>query len=235
MRVEIWSDIACPWCYIGRRRFEKALAQFEHRGQVEIIWRSFQLDPNAPKAFPGSATEMLVQMKGISREQSEQMHAYVTQIAAQEGLDYRFDLTRPANSFDAHRLLHYARKNGLQNEMKERIQKAYFTEGLLVCDLDTLVKLAAEVGLDPEETRHALEDSTAYAAEVKADIRHASRLGISGVPFFVFDEKYAISGAQPADLFLTALERTWAESHPVVTLTSSSTSAGVCEDGNCAV
>ena len=235
MRVEIWSDIACPWCYIGRRRFEKALQQFEHSDRVEIVWRSFQLDPGAPRAYPGSANEMLVEMKGISREQAERLHAHVTALAAQEGLDYRFDLARPANSFDAHRLLHFAKGRGLQSEMKERIQKAYFTDGLLISDTDTLVKLAEEVGLDSVEVRRVLEDPTTYAGEVKADIRKARGLGINGVPFFVFDEKYGVSGAQPVELFLTAFERAWADAHPVVTLASEGQDAGTCDDENCGI
>lgn len=209
MKIEIWSDIACPWCYIGRRRFEKALAQFEHRDVVEVVWRSFQLDPSAPKAFPGSANDMLVEMKGISREQAEQMHDHVTALAAQEGLAYHFDHVRPANSFDAHRLLHYALERGKQSEMKERIQKAYFTDGLVISDVDTLVKLAAEVGLEADDTRRVLSDPAAYADNVKADIRKAQMYGINGVPFFVLDERYGVSGAQPSETFIQALQRAW--------------------------
>lgn len=235
MKVEIWSDIACPWCYIGRRRFEKALQQFEHRDQVEVVWRSFQLDPSAPKSYPGSVNEMLVEMKGISYAQAEQMHAQVTALAAQEGLDYRFDIARPANSFDAHRLLHLAKDRGLQNEMKERIQKAYFTDGLLVSDHDTLVKLAEEVGLDAEEARRTLADPSSYANEVRADIRKARALGINGVPFFVLGDKYGVSGAQPADLFLMALERAWAETGTLVDIAGGETDAGLCDDESCAI
>ena len=215
MRIEIWSDIACPWCYIGRRRFEKALAQFEHRDAVEVVWRSFQLDPNAPKASSGSAIDSLAESKGISREQSQQMHDHVTQLAAQEGLAYHFDRVRPANSFDAHRLLHFALERGKQGEMKERIQKAYFTDGLTISDVDTLVQLAAEVGLDADETRRVLEDPSAYADKVKADIRKAQMYGINGVPFFVLDERYGVSGAQPSEVFVQALERAWADREPV--------------------
>lgn len=210
MRVEIWSDIACPWCYIGRRRFERALAQFEGRGQVEVVWRSFQLDPSAPPEYPGTSNDMLMRKYGISQEQAEAMHARVIELGAQEGLEYRFDLVRPGNTFDAHRLLHLAAAHGLQGEMKERLQRAHFTEGLLVSDRETLVKLAVEVGLEAEEVRRVLA-SASYADAVQADIRRAQMLGINGVPFFVFGGRYAVSGAQPAELFTTALERAWAD------------------------
>lgn len=233
MKVEIWSDIACPWCYIGRRRFETALNQFEHRDQVEIVWRSFQLDPSAPREYAGSINEMLAEKKGIDIQRAEAMHAHVTELAADEGLEYRFDRVRPGNSFDAHRLLHLAAHHNLQSEMKERLQKAYFTDGLPFGDPDTLVQLAVEVGLDADEARKAME-SDAYATEVHADARRARMIGVQGVPFFLFDEKYAVSGAQPPDLFTTALERTWADSHPVVQLVGDG-DAGLCDDDSCAV
>lgn len=210
MKVEIWSDIACPWCYIGRRRFEKALNQFEHRAQVEVIWRSFQLDPVAPREYKGTINDMLVEKKGIDRRQAEALHAHVTALAAQEGLDYRFDRVRPGNSFDAHRLLHLAAHHDRQSEMKERLQKAYFTDGLSYSDPETLAQLALEVGLDADET-HKMLETDAYAADVHTDVRRAQMLGINGVPFFLFEEKYAVSGAQPVELFLTALERAWAD------------------------
>ena len=233
MKVEIWSDIACPWCYIGRRRFEKALNQFEHRDQVEIIWRSFQLDPSAPREYKGTINEMLAEKKGIDPRRAEALHAQVTALAAQEGLDYRFDRVRPGNSFDAHRLLHLAAHHDLQSEMKERIQKAYFTDGLSYSDPDTLVQLATEVGLDAGETRKMLETDS-YAVDVHIDIRRAQMLGINGVPFFLFDEKYAISGAQPAELFMTALERTWADAPKIVEVMGADQDADVCDD-TCAV
>jgi predicted DsbA family dithiol-disulfide isomerase len=210
MKVEIWSDIACPWCYIGRRRFEKALNTFEHRDQVEVIWRSYQLDPNAPRDYSGSVNDLLVQRYGMGRKQAESTHARVTALAAQEGLDYHLERAHPVNSLDAHRLIHLAAQHHLQGEMKERLQKAYFTDGLVTSDPDTLVELAGEVGLDADETRQMLE-SEAFVAAVHADVQRAQALGCNGVPFFVFEDKYAISGAQPVSLFLTALERTWDE------------------------
>jgi len=234
MKVEIWSDIACPWCYIGRRRFETALAQFEHRDQVEIIWRSFQLDPSAPREYAGSINEMLANKYGIDLRQAEAMHDHVTELAAAEGLDYHFERVQYGNSFDAHRLLHFAAHHGLQNQMKERLQKGYFTDGLAYSDPETLVKLAVEVGLDAAEARRVLE-TDAYAADVRADIRRAQMLGIRGVPFFLFDERFGVSGAQPAGLFLTALEKAWAESHPIIELVGAGSDGEICEDGNCAV
>lgn len=220
MKVEIWSDIVCPWCYIGRRRFEKALNQFEQREQVEVIWRSYQLDPDAPRDYAGSANDLLAQRYGMSREQVESSHARIIALAAQEGLEYHLERTHPVNSLDAHRLIHLAAQHHLQSEMKERLQKAYFTDGLVVSDPDTLVQLAGEVGLDENETRQMLE-SDAFTSAVHADERRAQALGSNGVPFFVFDEKYAVSGAQPVEIFTTALERTWADSHPVMKVSAS--------------
>jgi predicted DsbA family dithiol-disulfide isomerase len=211
MKVEIWSDIACPWCYIGRRRFEKALDQFAHHAEVEVIWRSYQLDPNAPRDYAGSVNDLLVQRYGMSGEKAELTHIRVTDLAAQEGLDYHLENAHPVNSLDAHRLIHLAAHHQLQGEMKERLQKAYFTEGMVVSDPDTLVQLALEVGLDPDETRQMLASSD-YTAAVQADILRGQAFGCDGVPYFIFDEKYAVSGAQPTELFLSVLERAWAES-----------------------
>lgn len=232
MKIEIWSDIACPWCYIGRRRLEHALEQFEHADQVEIIWRSFQLDPDAPRESTKTSNEVLAERKGISLEQAQMMHDHVTTVAKEVGLDYRFDIARRGNSFDAHRLLHYAATQGLQNEMKERIQRAYFTEGQSFSDYETLARLAGEVGLDPQASRDVLE-SGAHADDVHADIRRAMQIGVRGVPFFVLADKYAISGAQPSELFLQALEQSWAETHPVVQMVGLGGDGDVCEDADC--
>ena len=206
MKVEIWSDIACPWCYIGRRRFEKALGQFEHKDQVEVVWRSFQLDPDAPREYDGSLNDMLAEKKGISRQQAEALHQQLTALAAQEGLEYHFERARVGNSFDAHR------------QMK---QAAYH-------------ELAVEVGLDADETRRMLE-THAYAADVRLDVQRARALGINGVPFFLFDEKYAISGAQPVELFLTALDRTWKDSPKIVEVVSADQDSRICDDESCPV
>jgi predicted DsbA family dithiol-disulfide isomerase len=208
MKIEIWTDVYCPWCYIGKRRFEKALQQFEHADQVEIIWRSYQLDPNAPRQFEGTINDYLAAHKGISRDQAEAMHTKLTAMAAVDGLDYRFDLAQVGNSFDAHRLIHLAAKHKLAYETQERLMQAYFTEGHPISNVDTLVQLATEVGLDAQEVRSALT-SEAFVAEVRADIQRARQIGVRGVPFFLFEERYAISGAQPTEVFIEALERTW--------------------------
>ncbi len=213
MIVEIWSDIACPWCYIGRRRFEKALADFEHLDQVKVIWRSFELDPNAPRDYAGSVNDLLAERYGMTRERAERVNQHVTELAAIEGLEYHLDRAHPVNSLDAHRLIHLAAQHNLQSEMKERLQKAYFTEGAIVSDVETLVRLAVEVGLNPDET-HQMLASDSYLDAVRADQQRAYQLGIHGVPFFLLDEKYAVSGAQPTEVFTTALERAWADTNP---------------------
>ncbi len=211
MNVEIWSDISCPWCYIGRRRFETALSQFAHRAQVEITWRSFQLDPDAPLEAKESVNEMLARKYRLAAAQVEEMQARVVALAAQEGLDFQMDRVRSGNTFDAHRLLHLAKAHGLQSELKERLQKAHFSDGELVSDPDTLARLAEETGLPPAEVRRVLADPSAYAEEVRQDVRKARLLGIQGVPFFVVNGKYGISGAQPSELILNTLERAWSE------------------------
>jgi predicted DsbA family dithiol-disulfide isomerase len=234
MHVEIWSDVVCPWCYIGKRRFEKALASFKHRDQVKITWKSFELDPNAPRTSGETVTQMLAKKYGMSEERAVAANEHVTSLAQEEGLDYHLELAYPNNTFDAHRLLHLAAAQGLQGEMKERLMRAYFTEGAQVGEIETLVKLAAEVGLDPARTRIALNGDS-YADEVAADEKEARTLGISGVPFFVIDEKYGISGAQPVELFQQALEQAWSESHPLIQVGSSSDESGSCEGDNCAL
>ena len=212
MKIEIWSDISCPWCYIGRRRFEQALAQFEQREQVTVTWRSFQLDPDAPLESAESIVDSLAQRKGLSRAQVQAMISQVTGLAAEEGLDFHFERLRPANTFTAHRLLHLAAARGRQSELKEELQKAHFTQGLSVSDPDTLVGLAVRAGLDADEVRSTLADPNAYAQEVRADLRKARAYGINGVPFFVFDSKYGVSGAQPSEVFLDVLQKTLQES-----------------------
>lgn len=232
MKVEIWSDIACPWCYIGRRRFETALANFPHRDQVEIVWRSFQLDPTAPKDQPERTQDMLKKRYNLPDAKVKEMQDNVTHLAELEGLEYHLDKTYSINSMDAHRVLHLAKEKGVQGEMKERIQRAYFTEGLLLSDADVLVKLAEEVGLDGAEVR-AMLATNEHVSDVQDDIRRAQMIGVQGVPFFLVDERYAVSGAQPAELFGEALDRAWKDAHPVMIL-STDESGETCEPGgNC--
>jgi len=215
VKVEIWSDVVCPWCYIGKRRFESGLAAFEQRDEVEVQWRSFELDPRAPRTSDGDQVERLARKYGMTREAALAAQARVTGLAAEEGLAYRLDLARPANTFDAHRLLHLAAERGVQGAAEERLFAAYFTEGRALSDPETLVALAGEVGLDEAAAREVLQGD-AYAEAVAGDEREAAALGISGVPFFVIDRRYGISGAQPADLIQRALAQAWADAHPDV-------------------
>ena len=205
LRVEIWSDVVCPWCYVGKRRFERALAAFDHRDDVELTWRSFELDPEAPREREHSGAEHLAAKYGMSVEQAHATNAQMTELAAGEGLEYHLDRTRGGNSFDAHRLIHVAADHGLQDAMKERLMRAYFTEGEAVGDRETLIRLADEVGLDARETLNG----DAYADAVNADVELAHRIGIRGVPYFVLDRRYGVSGAQPAELLLQALDKAW--------------------------
>jgi predicted DsbA family dithiol-disulfide isomerase len=209
MLVEVWSDLICPWCYLGKRRLEQALERFPHRDRVDVVWRSFELEPDAPKTAASRAS-LLVTRYGMTEQAAAERDAHMTALAAEAGLAYRPDLAQLGNTFDAHRVLHAARADGLQAEAKERLLRAYFTEGRALTDADTLVELAAEAGVDPDRARAALANGS-FAAEVRDDEREASELGITGVPFFVLHRRYAVSGAQPADLMLQALERAWAE------------------------
>ncbi|WP_166970932.1 DsbA family oxidoreductase [Brevibacterium atlanticum] len=217
MKIEIWSDIACPWCYIGKRRFETALDAFAHKDSVDVSWRSFQLDPSLPEHFDGTETEYLSQMKGMPPEQVRQMFDHVTQQAAGEGLDYDFDAIVVANSFTAHRFLHFAHSHGLMPEAKEALLSGHFEQGRDIGDISYLAEVASTLGLDAEETRRVL-DSDEYTKEVRADIAEARQLGANGVPFFVIDRKYGISGAQPAAAFSQALETAWDESQKLTVL-----------------
>lgn len=212
MKVEIWSDVVCPWCYIGKRRFEAAMSRFPHASQVDVEWKSFELDPDAPRTheLSGTHAEQLSAKFGRPMDQIAEMLDRVTTLAAGEGLAFRFDLNRGGNSFDAHRLLHLAKARGRQDELKERLDRGTFTEGLAVSDHEELTALAVEVGLDEAEVRAVLA-SDRFADAVRADEAQARAYGITGVPFFVIDSKFGISGAQPADLFLQGLNQAWAE------------------------
>jgi predicted DsbA family dithiol-disulfide isomerase len=212
LAVEIWSDVVCPWCYIGKRRFESALAQFEHRDDVELRWRSFELDPDAPRIAEVTGPERLAAKYGVSLEQARAMNANVTGIAAGEGLEYRLDRTRGGNTFDAHRLIQLAADEGIQDAVKERLMRGYFTEGEPIGDHDALARLTADAGLDPAAAR-ALLAGDAHADSVRADEQLARQLGITAVPFFVLDRRYGVSGAQPAEILLGALQQAWEESH----------------------
>jgi predicted DsbA family dithiol-disulfide isomerase len=213
MKVEIWSDIVCPFCYIGKRKFEKALNGFDAKDKVEIIWRSFQLDPDMEYVPGQSVHEYLGKRKGGTTAEGKQMNDSMAGIAKEVGLEYNFDKAIINNTLDAHRLLHFAKEKGVQNEMKERMFKAYYTEGKNIGDLQTLVQLGAEVGLAADEVTPLLQAKT-YTEEVRQDQYAAEQAGARGVPFFVFNDKYAVSGAQPSDVFKQVLEKVWEEEKP---------------------
>ena len=206
MLVEIWSDVVCPWCYIGKRRFESALARFAHRGEVGVLWRSFELDRDAP-ARRGPTAEHLARKYGWSADQVAASHARLESLAAAEGLEYHLDQTQGGNTFDAHRLIHAAREAGKQDELEERPFRAYFTEGEPIGEREALARVAAEVVPAAAEVL----SSGRFAAAVRADEREARLLGIHAVPFFVVDRRYGVEGAQPAELILRALEQAWQE------------------------
>ncbi|MGF7215305.1 putative DsbA family dithiol-disulfide isomerase [Spirosoma lacussanchae] len=210
MQVEIWSDVMCPFCYIGKRKFEAALDQFADRDSVEVVWKSFQLDPDQPTLPDKTIYEYLAERKGMSVAQARQMTAHVTDVASQVGLTFHFDQSVTANSFDAHRLLHLAKQHGRQNEAEERLFAAYFTEGRNIADRSTLIELGQTIGLDPAEVRSVLE-SDQHTDAVRHDIYEARQFGVQGVPFFVFDRKYAVSGAQPSQTFLEAIKTSFGE------------------------
>ena len=238
MKVEIWSDVVCPWCHIGKRRFEAALARFPQRDRVEVEWKSFELDPEAVSSAAGEPVhasdyaERLAAKYGTDPSAAQRMIDTMTAQAAAEGLDFRFDRAVRANTFDAHQVIHLAGARGVQDAVEERLLRACFSEGEAVGDRDTLVRLAAEAGLDADEVRAALDDQR-YARAVRGDEAEAAALGIRGVPFFVVDRKYGVDGAQPADALLRVLERVWAERPPLVAVDGAA--AGACGPDGCAV
>ncbi|MGA2210007.1 MAG: DsbA family oxidoreductase [Acidimicrobiales bacterium] len=234
MKVEIFSDVVCPWCALGKRRFETAAARFEQADELEVVWRAYELDPNAPATRDGDYAERLARKYGITREQAVRANESLTALAAAEGLDFRFDRARPGNTFDAHRLLHYALAagTGLQDALKERLFTAYFTEGEAIGEAETLLRLAVEVGLDPDECADVLAGDR-YAADVRLDESEALDLGVTGVPFFVVDGKFAIPGAQDADTILGVLRRAWLKAHPLEMAVKPA--GGACEGDSCVV
>jgi len=210
LTVDIWSDVVCPWCYIGKRRFEAALEQFEHRDDVTVLWHSFELDPEAPPVAEGKSAERLAAKYGMTVEEAAGRQAEITTLAAQDGLTYDLAESRGGNTFDAHRLIHLAAEHRLGDAAMERLMRAYFSEREAIGDRETLQRLAVEAGLPAEEVREVLEGER-YADAVRADERAATQIGIRGVPFFVLGRKYGVSGAQPAEVLLQALQQAWDE------------------------
>lgn len=233
MQVEVFSDVVCPFCYIGKRRLEEALSTFPHADAVTVTYRSFQLDPSTPKDATGTLDEMLAAKYGQSIEQARAMNQRVTDMAATVGLDFHLDRAHPANTFDAHRLLHLAAAEGKQEQLKERLLRGYFSEGKRVSDHNELSAIAIAAGLDAERVHEVLAGDE-FADEVLADIDLARGFGATGVPFFVFDRKYGVSGAQETAVFTDVLERAWADSQPVA-LTSVGPDAAACDGDVCEV
>ena len=214
LRVDIWSDVACPWCYIGKRHLEAALSSFAHADMVELVWRAFELDPSAPKARdpqPITMVERIAAKYRIDRESAQAQLDRVAAVGAQDGLELRFDRMQPSNTFDAHRLLHFALTARKQDALKERLFRALMTDGQAIADRDVLIACAHDVGLDEPATREVL-DGDRYAVDVRGDETLARSLGITGVPFFVFGGELAVSGAQPAAVLRVMLDRAWSES-----------------------
>lgn len=234
VKVEIWSDVVCPWCYVGKRRFEQALSRFEHADGVEVVWRAFELDPNSSshpegtQVGPDDYAERLSRKYGSGLERGREMVSQMTATAATEGVEMRFDRAVKANTVDAHQVIHLALERGgaaLQGAVKERLLRAYFTEGEAVGDRAVLQRLAVEAGLDADDVAAVLSEGR-YVDAVRADEAEASAIGISGVPFFVIDRKYGVSGAQSAEVLLGALQQAWSERTPQLVMTGAAGSAG---------
>jgi predicted DsbA family dithiol-disulfide isomerase len=211
MQVEIWSDVVCPWCYLGKRRFERALESFGHAAEVTVVYRSFELDPAATPGVTTPTAEVLATRYGMTVQQAGDAQRQMEQRAAQDGLEFKLDDLRSGSTRDAHRLLHLAKAHGRQAELAERLHRAYFTEHASVFDRATLTELAVESGLERDDVLRVLA-SDEYADAVQADEELGRSLGISGVPFFAIDRRYGIAGAQPAETIAATLERCWAES-----------------------
>jgi predicted DsbA family dithiol-disulfide isomerase len=209
MQVEIWSDVACPWCYIGKARFEQGLSEFEHKDEVEVVFRSFELDPHRPEGETAPVIGILAKKYGMSEAQARQAEQRVADNAHSEGLGYVAEARDTGNTFAIHRLLHFAKTKGVQNELINLTFKANFAEERSVYGRERLLELAVEAGLDKDEAAGVLDDPRAYAAEVRQDEREAQELGANGVPFFVLDRRYGVSGGQPAQVFKQALDEAW--------------------------
>ncbi|MEH7479610.1 DsbA family oxidoreductase [Neobacillus drentensis] len=236
MKIEVWSDYVCPFCYIGKRRLEVALDQFPHRDKVEVEFKSFELDPNSPKNIGQNIHEVLGKKYGMSVEKAKEANQGVGQQAATVGLKFNFDEMKPTNTFDAHRLAKFAKTQGKEAAVSEMLLHAYFTESKHIGDIETLADLAEAAGLNRQEVVQVLNDKEAYAIDVRQDESLAQQYGVRGVPYFVINQKYAISGAQPTETFMGALQKVWEEESPTPVLQDLSTEDDVsCADGSCAI
>lgn len=210
MKVNIWSDVRCPFCYIGKRKFEKALENFPHKDSIDVVWHSYQLDPNLETNPDSSTLEYFTKTKGVSADQARQMLSHATSMAKEVGLDFYLEDSILANSFNAHRLIQFAKTKGLGNAIEEALFKAHFTDKQNIDDKKILAEIGASIGLDKEEVVEILA-SDAFEQEVKQDELAARKIGVQGVPFFVVNNKYGISGAQSSEVFLETLEKAWEE------------------------
>lgn len=210
MKIDIWSDVRCPFCYIGKRKFERALESFEHKDKIEVVWHSFQLDPTLKTQEGVSTVDYLAKVKGLTQEQTVEMHERVASVGEEVGIKFDFDRVVVANSFNAHRLIQFAKTRGVADAAEEALFEAHFTEGKNIDDDEVLVALASSISLSPDEVRAMLK-SDLFAEEVSKDEQIARSIGIRGVPFFIFNEKYAVSGAQSPAAFLQTLDKTWQE------------------------
>jgi len=235
MKIEIWSDVVCPFCYIGKRKLEKALDKFPLKDQVEIEWKSFQLNPEEKTNPSINTLEHLAQSKGWSMDQTKEITSNVVEMAKEHGLEFDFEKAKVANTKNAHRLIHFAEKQGKGGEMKERLLKAYFSDGENVDDPNTLIKLGAEIGLNESEIKSMLA-SNQFDDAVDQDIYESRLIGVRGVPFFVLDRKFGISGAQPDEVFEETLEKAWSEfakNNPVLEIKTAENGESCDIDGNC--
>jgi predicted DsbA family dithiol-disulfide isomerase len=231
MKIEIWSDFACPFCYIGKTKFEQALEKFEHKNEVEVVYKAYQLNPYAPKEMEGNAYEAFAKGHNMTAKEAKERFKMFEQNAKTVGLTYNYDIIQMTNTFDAHRLAKFANTKDLEEKLTSRLMKAYFTDGMNLSNIETLVSLAKEVGLDESEAKNVLE-SNQYKDEVQAQIDEARKVGVQGVPFFVINRKYGVSGAQQTEYFYQALQQIWQEDHPVKTLADQDQDAS-CGDEGC--
>lgn len=232
MKVDIWSDVICPWCFVGKRNFEKALEMFEHSDDLEITWRSYELDPNAPAVREGTYTERIARKYGLEPGAARAAMARMVNAGAEAGVQFTFDTMRPGNTFDAHRLLHFAKPHGKQHELKEALFQATFEEAQAIGTSEVLEEIAVSVGLDRAEVK-ALLAGDEYATEVRFDERVAQNIGITGVPFFLVDDAYGIPGAQDPQVYVNILNRAWAETHRTIEIVAPD--GAVCDDDVCEI
>ena len=233
MKIEIWSDFACPFCYIGKKRFEKALNEFKHKNKVEVIYKAYQLNPEAPKKMEGTAYESFAKGHGTTVAQAKDRFKMFTENAKTEGLVYNYDIIQMTNTLDAHQLAKWANQFGKEDELTNRLMKAYFTDGMNLADHQVLANLAKEIGLNSEEALSILKNNT-YKNQVIAEQTEARQIGVQGVPFFVLNRKYGISGAQQKEYFVQALNKIWDEENPLQTLDNQDTSQS-CDHDECGI